>query len=75
MMWRNSLMEYRIEMITFEGQDNRFDFLVRRVNELGKDGWRVVSVDLTAHPAFQTGPLPVLLERPSVSHGEMRSAA
>jgi hypothetical protein len=75
MMWRNSLMEYRIEMITFEGQDNRFDFLVRRVNELGKDGWRVVSVDLTPHPAFKTGPLPVLLERPSVSHSEMRSAA
>jgi hypothetical protein len=68
-------MEYRIEMITFEGQDNRFDFLVRRVNELGKDGWRVVSVDLTPHPAFKTGPLPVLLERPSVSPGEMRSGA
>jgi len=71
----NSLMEYRIEMINFEGQDNRLDFLVRRVNELGKDGWRVVSVDLTPHPAFKTGPLPVLLERPAVSHSETRSAA
>ena len=60
-------MEYRIEMITFEGQDDRSGFLVRRLNELGKDGWRVVSIDLTPHPEFATGPLPVLLERPSAS--------
>jgi hypothetical protein len=57
-------MEYRIEMISFEGKDNRPEFLVQRLNEFGKDGWRVVTVDLTPHPAFKTGPLPVLLERP-----------
>ena len=60
-------MEYRIEMISFDGQDNRNEYLVRRLNELGKDGWRVVSVDLTPHPAFKTEPLPVLLERQSAS--------
>jgi hypothetical protein len=66
-------MEYRIEMITF-GEDNRLDYLVRRLNEFGKDGWRVVSVDLTAHPTFKTGPLPVLLERPSASANVTKSA-
>ncbi|SDR63536.1 hypothetical protein SAMN05519103_08728 [Rhizobiales bacterium GAS113] len=60
-------MQYRIEMITFEGQDDRPGYLVRRLNEFGKDSWRVVSVDLTPHPAFKAGPLPILLERPSVS--------
>jgi hypothetical protein len=74
-MLEERLMEYRIEMISFEGQDNRSDFLVRRLNELGKDGWRVASVDLTPHPAFKTGPLPVLLERPSASGAAKRSAA
>jgi hypothetical protein len=67
-------MEYRIEMITF-GEDNHLDYLVRRLNEFGRDGWRVVSVDLTAHPAFKPGPLPVLLERPSASANVTKSAA
>jgi hypothetical protein len=68
-------MEYRLEMISFEGQENRPDFLVRRLNEFGKEGWRVVSVDLTPHPAFKAGPLPVLLERPSASGAATRNAA
>jgi hypothetical protein len=58
-----ALMEYRVEMINFGDEENRLEYLVRRLNEFGKDGWRVVSVDLTAHPAFKAGPLPVLLER------------
>jgi hypothetical protein len=68
-------MEYRIEMITFEGQDKPSDFLVRRLNEFGKDGWRVVSVDLTPHPAFAKKPLAVLLERPIASGAAKRTVA
>jgi hypothetical protein len=56
-------MEYRVEMVTFGDVENRLEYLVQRLNEFGKNGWRVVSVDLTAHPAFEIGPLPVLLER------------
>jgi hypothetical protein len=74
-MLEERLMEYRIEMISFEGQDNRSDFLVRRLNELGKDGWRVVSVDLTPHPAFAKKPLAVLLARPIASGAAERTAA
>ena len=60
-------MEYRIEMIDFRDVENRLDYLVRRLNEFGKSGWHVASVDLTPHPAFQTKPLAVLLERPATS--------
>jgi hypothetical protein len=60
-------MEYRIELITFGDEDNRLGYLERRLNAFGKDGWRVVSIDLAAHPAFKSGPLPVLLERASVA--------
>jgi hypothetical protein len=58
-------MEYRIETITFGNEDNRLAYLEQRLNALAKDGWRVVSIDLAAHPAFKSGPLPVLLERAS----------
>jgi hypothetical protein len=68
-------MEYRLEMINFEGEGNRPDFLVRRLNEFGKDGWRVASVDLTPHPAFVEGKLPVLLERLTASEVKARNAA
>ncbi len=41
----------------------RLAVLVERVNQLAVEGWRVTSVDLTPHPAFEIGPLPVMLER------------
>ena len=69
------MMEYRIEMIHFKGEGNRSDFLVQRLNELGKEGWRVASVDLTPHPAFAEKSLPVLLERASASEVKARSVA
>jgi hypothetical protein len=68
-------MEYRMEMIHFKDQGSRTDFLVQRLNEFGKEGWRVASVDLTPHPAFAAGSLPVLLERPTASDVKAKSAA
>jgi hypothetical protein len=61
--------EYRVERMPFkEHPEEHISELVDRLNELGRQGWHVVSVDLTYHPSYspaaQTGvPLPVLLER------------
>lgn len=61
--------EYRVERMPFvEHPEGHISDLLDRLNELGKQGWRVVSVDLTYHPSYspaaQPGvPLPVLLER------------
>jgi predicted transposase YdaD len=62
-------------LINFEGEDNRPDYLVRRLNEFGKDGWRVASIDLTPHPAFVNLQHPVLLERPIATAPKAKSAA
>ncbi len=57
-------VEYKVEMVQWKDEpESRLDQLVERLNEFAKDGWRVVSVDLMAHAAFQTKALPVLLER------------
>jgi hypothetical protein len=62
-------VEYRIERMPFqEHPEAHLSELLDRLNELGKQGWRVVSVDLTHHPSYspaaQPGiPLPVLLEK------------
>lgn len=62
-------VEYRIERMPFvEHPEHHMSELLDRLNELGRQGWRVVSVDLTYHPSYspaaQPGmPLPVLLER------------
>lgn len=62
-------VEYRIERMPFqEHPETHINELLERLTELGKQGWRVVSVDLTYHPSYspaaQPGvPLPVLLER------------
>jgi hypothetical protein len=74
-LWRKIYMEYRIEMIHFDNIDNRLEHVLRRLNAFGKEGWRVVSVDLRAHPAFTAGPLPVLLERPTASGAATRNVA
>lgn len=61
--------EYRVERMPFqEHPEAHITELLDRLTELGKQGWRVVSVDLTYHPSYspaaQPGiPLPVLLER------------
>ena len=66
---RNTRIEYRMERMPFmEHPEAHIEELLNRVNELGKQGWHVVSVDLTYHPSYspaaQPGiPLPVLLER------------
>jgi len=62
-------VEYRIERMPFqEHPEAHLSELLDRVNELGKQGWNVVSVDLTHHPSYSPAaqpstPLPVLLER------------
>lgn len=62
-------LEYRVELMPFQDHpEKHISELLARLNELGKQGWRVVSVDLTFHPSYspaaQPGmPLPVLLER------------
>jgi hypothetical protein len=62
-------VEYRIEQMPIqEHPEKHFAELLDKLNELGKQGWRVVSVDLTHHPSYspaaQPGiPLPVLLEK------------
>lgn len=61
--------EYRVERMPFkEHPEEHISELVDRLNELGRQGWHVVSVDLTYHPSYspaaQPGiPVPVLLER------------
>ena len=57
-------VEYKIEQVEWKDEpESRLDQLVDRLNELGKDGWRAVSADLTAHSSFAVKTLPVLLER------------
>ena len=57
-------MEYKVEKVEWQDEvESRLDQLVDRLNELAKDGWRPISVDLTVHSSFETKALPVLLER------------
>jgi hypothetical protein len=56
-------MEYRLEMIQLSESEDRTAHLISRLNEFAKQGWRVVSIDLSTHPSFSAAPLPVLLER------------
>jgi hypothetical protein len=62
-------VEYRIERMPFqEHPEAHLSELLDRLNELGKQGWNVVSVDMTHHPSYSPAaqpstPLPVLLER------------
>lgn len=61
--------EYRIEQMPFqEHPEQHFSELVDRLNELGKQGWQAVSVDLTYHPSYSPAAqpgisVPVLLRR------------
>jgi hypothetical protein len=57
-------VEYRVELIQWQDKpESRLDQLVERLNELSKDGWHTVSVDLTGHDSFGARKLPVLLKR------------
>ncbi len=62
-------VEYRIERMPIrEHPEAHLAELLDRLNELGKQGWHVVSVDLTHHPSYSPAaqpaiPLPVLLEK------------
>jgi hypothetical protein len=62
-------MEYRVEQMPFqEHPEAHISELRERLNEVGKQGWRAVSVDLTYHPSYSPAAqpgiaLPVLLER------------
>ncbi len=62
-------VEYRIERMPFkEHPETHLSEMLDRLTELGKQGWRVVSVDLTHHPSYSVAaqpavPLPVLMER------------
>jgi hypothetical protein len=66
-------VEYRIERLPFQQHpESHLSELLVRLNELGKLGWRVVSVDLTHHPSYSPAaqpsvPLPVLLEKAVVA--------
>jgi hypothetical protein len=61
-------VEYRIERIRTNGSGSPRAQLVERLDELGRDGWRVRSVDLTGHPSFVTRPVTGLLERTADMH-------
>jgi hypothetical protein len=61
--------ECRVERMPFQSHpEKHISELLDRLNELGQQGWEVVSVDLTYHPSYSPGaqpdmPLPVLLKR------------
>ena len=62
-------VEYRMERMPIQDHpEAHLAELLDRLNELGKQSWRVVSVDLTHHPSYSPAaqpsiPLPVLLEK------------
>jgi hypothetical protein len=62
-------LEYRIEQMPIQAHpEAHLTELLDKLNELGRQGWRVVSVDLTHHPSYSPAaqpsiPLPVLLEK------------
>jgi hypothetical protein len=57
-------IEYKVELIEWiDKPESRLNQLVEHLNELGKDGWHVVSADISAESSFETKKLPVLLER------------
>lgn len=63
------VVEYRMERLAVrEHPESHLAEILDRLTELGKQGWRVVSIDMTHHPSYSpaaqpTVPLPVLLEK------------
>ncbi len=66
-------VEYRIERMPInEHPEAHLSELLDRLNEMGRQGWHVVSVDLTHHPSYSPAaqpviPLPVLMEKPTAT--------
>ena len=64
-------VDYRIELLPIRDHpEAHLAEVLDRLNEMGRQGWRVVSVDLTHHPSYSPAaqpniPLPVLLEKPT----------
>jgi hypothetical protein len=64
-------VDYRIERMPIqEHPEAHLAEVLDRLAELGRQGWRVVSIDLTHHPSYSPAaqpriPLPVLLEKPT----------
>jgi len=62
-------VDYRIEQLPIvEHPEAHVAEVLDRLSELGKQGWRVASIDLTHHPSYSPAaqpsmPLPVLLEK------------
>ena len=53
-------VEYRIERITTNGGGSPQAQVVERLDELGREGWRVRSADLAGHPSFASRPVTCL---------------
>jgi hypothetical protein len=60
-------MEYRMEEISLGGHGSYAEQIVARLNELGRDGWRVTGIDLAGHPSWASRTVPVLLQRVAVA--------
>jgi len=64
-------VDYRIERLPVrEHPEAHLAEVLDRLNEMGRQGWRVVSIDLTHRPSYSPAaqpavPLPVLLEKPA----------
>ena len=64
-------VDYRIERLAvLEHPEAHLTEILERLNDFGRQGWRVVSIDLTHHPSYSpaaqpTIPLPVLMEKPT----------
>jgi hypothetical protein len=64
------MVDYRIERLPIlQHPEAHLAEIVERLNEFGRQGWRVVSIDLTHHPSYSPAaqpsvPLPVLMEKP-----------
>jgi len=62
-------VDYRVERLPVrEHPEKHLEEVLDRLNELGKEGWQVVSIDMTHHPSYSVAaqpsvPLPVLLEK------------
>jgi len=64
-------VDYRIEqMPVMDHPEKHLTEVLERLTELGKQGWRVVSIDLSHHPSYSPAaqpavPVPVLLSKPT----------
>jgi hypothetical protein len=64
-------VDYRVERLpVHEHPETHLVEILDRLNDFGRQGWRVVSLDLTHHPSYSPAaqpaiPLPVLMEKPT----------